>query len=120
MKIKELLKAIQPHAIFITLGFLLVMAFFNPLFIENKSMNQNDVFQGVGSGQEASNFRRETGEEALWTNSMFSGMPAYLINISWSGDLIKHIQRIVTVVISVCCPSKHFGFPFLLFHATRL
>ena len=96
MKIKELMKAVQSHTIFITLGFLLVMAFFNPLFIENKSMNQNDVFQGVGSGQEASNFRLETGEEALWTNSMFSGMPAYLINISWSGDFIKHIQRIIT------------------------
>jgi len=96
MKIKELMKAVQSHAIFITLGFLLVMAFFHPLFIENKSMNQNDVFQGVGSGQEASNFRLETGEEALWTNSMFSGMPAYLINISWSGDFIKHIQHIIT------------------------
>ena len=96
MKTKELLKAIQPHAIFITLGFLLVMAFFHPLFIENKSMNQNDIFQGVGSGQESSHFRQETGEEALWTNSMFSGMPAYLINISWSGDFIKHIQRIIT------------------------
>ena len=97
MKTKELLKEIQPHAIFITLGFLLVMAFFHPLFIENKSMNQNDIFQGVGSGQEVKNFRNETGEEALWTNSMFSGMPAYLINISWSGDLIKHIQRIITL-----------------------
>ena len=96
MKIIKLMKAVQSHAIFITLGFLLVMAFFHPLFIENKSMNQNDVFQGVGSGQEASNFRLETGEEALWTNSMFSGMPAYLINISWSGDFIKHIQRIIT------------------------
>ena len=97
MKTKELLKEIQPHAIFITLGFLLVMAFFHPLFIENKSMNQNDIFQGVGSGQEVKKFRNETGEEALWTNSMFSGMPAYLINISWSGDLIKHIQRIITL-----------------------
>ena len=100
MKTKELLKAIQPHAIFITFGFLLVMAFFHPLIIENKSMNQNDIFQGVSSGQEATHFRQETGEEALWTNSMFSGMPAYLINIYWSGDLIKYIQRIIT-----------FGFP---------
>ena len=100
MKTKELLKTIQPHAIFIILGFLLVVAFFHPLFIENKSMNQNDIFQGIGSGQEVSNFRYETGEEALWTNSMFSGMPTYLINIYWSGDLIKHIQRIIT-----------FGFP---------
>ena len=83
MKPIEILKIIKPHIIFISLGFLLVMAFFHPLFIENKSMNQNDVFQGIGSGQEASNFRQETGKEALWTNSMFSGMPAYLINISW-------------------------------------
>ena len=52
--------------------------------------------KALSSGQEATHFRQETGEEALWTNSMFSGMPAYLINISWSGDLIKHIQRIIT------------------------
>ena len=64
MKTKEILKIIQPHTIFISLGFLLVMSFFHPLFLENKSMNQNDVFQGIGSGQEASNFRQDTGKEA--------------------------------------------------------
>ena len=44
MKTKEILKIIQPHTIFISLGFLLVMSFLS-LFLENKSMNQNDVFK---------------------------------------------------------------------------
>lgn len=110
MKTKKILKVIQPHTIFITLGFLLVIAFFHPLFIENKSMNQNDVFQGIGSGQEASNFRQETGEEALWTNSMFSGMPAYLINISWSGDLIKYVQHIITLKFPSAAQVTILGF----------
>ena len=87
----KILKILQPHLIAIAAGFILTIAFFNPLFYENKSMNQNDVFQGVGSGQEVVDYRLETGEEALWTNRMFSGMPAYLINISWTGDFIKHI-----------------------------
>ena len=110
MKPTETLKIIQPHTIFITLGFLLVMAFFHPLFIENKIMNQNDVFQGIGSGQEARNFRQETGEEALWTNSMFSGMPAYLINIYWSGDLIKHVQHIITLKFPSAAQVTILGF----------
>ena len=110
MKTTEILKIIQPHTIFISLGFLLVMSFFHPLFLENKSMNQNDVFQGIGSGQEASNFRQETGKEALWTNSMFSGMPAYLINISWSGDLIKHVQKIITLNFPSAAQVTILGF----------
>jgi hypothetical protein len=93
----KILKILQVHLIAIAAGFILTIAFFNPLFYENKSMNQNDVFQGVGSGQEVVDYRLETGEEALWTNRMFSGMPAYLINISWTGDFIKHIQQIITL-----------------------
>ena len=93
----KLLKAALPHLLAVAVGAILVMLFFSPLFFENKIIDQNDIFQGIGAGEEAKQFRQETGEEALWTNSMFSGMPAYLINISYSGELIKYIHQLLSL-----------------------
>jgi hypothetical protein len=92
----KILKAALPHLISITFGAVLVIVFFSPLFFENKIIDQNDIFQGVGAGEEAIQYRNETGEEALWTNSMFSGMPAYLINTAFSGELIKYVHRLIS------------------------
>lgn len=93
----KILKAVLPHALAILFGAVLVILFFSPLFFENKIIDQNDIFQGIGAGEEAKQYRQETGEEALWTNSMFSGMPAYLINISFSGELIKYIHQFISL-----------------------
>ena len=87
---------VLPHLVAVIVFLLAVVVFYYPMFFENKSIYQNDVLQGVGGGQEASVFRKATGEEALWVNSMFSGMPAYMINTYWSGDLVKYIQNVIT------------------------
>ncbi len=80
------------------MAFLVVtLFFFNPIFFENKSIDQHDVAQGLGGGQEAKEFRATYNEEALWTNSMFGGMPAYLINVAWSGDMLKYAQNLISV-----------------------
>ena len=97
MNFNTLLRSAAPHAISLIGGFCLVILFFSPIFFENKTLDQNDVKQGVGSGIEVQDFRAETGEEALWTNSMFSGMPAYLINISYSGELVKYAHKIISM-----------------------
>ena len=42
---------------------------------------------------------------------MFSGMPAYLINISWSGDLIRETcSKNHHIKFPIGCSSDHFGF----------
>jgi hypothetical protein len=71
----KILKEALPHLLAIAFGAMLVIIFFSPLFFENKIIDQNDIFQGVGAGEEAKQYRESRGEEALWTNSMFSGMP---------------------------------------------
>ncbi|MFT4736054.1 MAG: hypothetical protein ACI8QD_000936 [Cyclobacteriaceae bacterium] len=90
-------KLALPHLLSILGGALLVIMFFSPLFFENKVLDQFDTVQGVSAGNEIKDFRTDTGEEALWTNSMFSGMPAYLINISYSGELVKYIHQIISL-----------------------
>ncbi|MFZ9045496.1 MAG: YfhO family protein [Cyclobacteriaceae bacterium] len=93
----KILKEALPHLLAIAFGAMLVIIFFSPLFFENKIIDQNDIFQGVGAGEEAKQYRESRGEEALWTNSMFSGMPTYLINISYSGELIKYVHRLISL-----------------------
>ncbi|MGI9544381.1 MAG: YfhO family protein, partial [Cyclobacteriaceae bacterium] len=84
---------VLPHLVAVAVFLLITVLFYSPIFFENKNVNQNDVLQGLGSGQEIRDYRDATGEEALWTNSMFGGMPAYLINTRWSGDLLSPLRH---------------------------
>ncbi len=87
---------VLPHLIAILFFLIITVVFYSPLFFENKILSQHDVSMGLGGGQEAKAYREATGEQALWTNAMFSGMPAYLINMGWSGNLVKYIQTAIT------------------------
>jgi hypothetical protein len=92
---------ILPHIIAVVVFLIVTILFFSPMFFSGKVIEQNDVVQGVASGQEIKEFRERTGEEALWTNSMFGGMPAYLINIKYQGEgIINFFQK-----------AYSFGFP---------
>lgn len=88
---------ILPHVIAILVFIIATVIFYHPVYFSGKEINQHDVLQGLGGGHELSEYRKETGKEALWTNSMFSGMPGYLINTQWSGDLLVYVQKIMTL-----------------------
>ena len=92
MKKVNLVKDVLPHIIAIVAFLLLTMAYYSPTVLEGKRLAQHDVMQGLGGGGEVKAFREATGEEALWTNAMFGGMPAYLISVGWSGDVLKYVQ----------------------------
>src|SRR5690606_28639304 len=70
-----------------------------PIFLDNKSLVQPDIQQWEGSAKELRDFRNATGEEGLWAGSMFSGMPAYLINVEWSNKPVLLVKQIVTVFL---------------------
>ena len=84
---------ILPHLIAIMAFVVLVILFFSPVFFENQEIKQHDILQGLGGAQELIEYRKKTGEEGLWTNSMFSGMPAYLVNLQFSGDVIAFVHK---------------------------
>jgi len=50
-----------------------------------------------GMSQEIREFEEQTGEETLWTNSMFGGMPAYLIYMINHGNIFKHLHRVLNL-----------------------
>ncbi|GAB2527216.1 YfhO family protein [Rufibacter soli] len=88
---------VLPHLLVVLFFLLLVVAYFSPIFFDGKSLMQHDVVQFQGGAKEIADFREKTGQEALWTNSMFSGMPAYLISVQFSGDLFQYVHSLFTV-----------------------
>lgn len=85
------------HLISLIVFISLTTYLFSPVFFENKEIKQHDIEQWKYSANETIEFRKNNKEEALWSNSMFSGMPAYLIDIKWSNYIISNIHKIYSV-----------------------
>lgn len=79
-------------AILVFIG--ITIAYFSPL-LEGKRLDQHDINMFKGMSKEIVDFREKTGEEALWTNSMFGGMPAWQISVIYSGNLMRYFKQIV-------------------------
>ena len=109
-------KKILPHIIALISFILIAMLYFSPL-IEGKKLDQHDVKTFIGQSKEIMDFREATGEEALWTNSMFGGMPAYQISVKQNGNLIKKAEYFFKAIVphpaSMIIISM-IGFYFLL------
>lgn len=67
-------------------------AYMAPL-LEGKVLRMDDIEHHKGMSKELADYREETGEEAIWTNSMFSGMPGYMISVIYPGNLGRHIAE---------------------------
>jgi len=65
---------------------------FSPIF-SGKALMQGDIVRYKGMSQEAVDFRNTQHSEALWTNSMFGGMPAYQISTQYPGNWLNKIDR---------------------------
>ena len=111
MKIKSYL----PHVIALVLFTVLSFAYFYPV-IEGKVLKANDSMVAKINAKEIQDFRDKYAKEPLWTNSLFSGMPAYLISAKYPGNLFKHLDtglRIFGMPVAVIFLSM-LGFYILL------
>ena len=93
---KTIIQKSVPHIIAILLFLIITLVYFSPI-LEGKKLEQSDIIQFRGMAQEIVEYREETGEEALWTNSMFSGMPAYLISVRYPFNLVRHIDQVLSL-----------------------
>ncbi|TDO03894.1 YfhO family protein [Sunxiuqinia elliptica] len=82
----------------IILFFILIsFIYFSPQ-LEGKQLDTHDISMYKGGAKELNDFRDETGEEALWTNSMFGGMPGYLLSTKYPGNLVAKVQAFTNVI----------------------
>jgi len=111
MKIKPYL----PHIVAVVLFTIISFAYFYPV-LEGKVLKANDSLVAKINAKEINDFREKYGSEPLWTNSLFSGMPAYLISTRYPGNLFKYIDtglRIFGMPVAVIFLSM-LGFYVLL------
>lgn len=87
-------KSAMPHLIAVLLFTIVSFVYFYPV-LEGKKLNAHDTKVYEGSSKEISDYRDKYGHEPLWTNSMFSGMPAYLISVLYPGNLFKHLDNLL-------------------------
>lgn len=84
----EKFKHPQVWGSFVALIIMIIISFayFHPDVVQGRVLQQYDMMQGAAIGQEAKAFEEATGEKALWTNSVFSGMPTFQISPSYSSN----------------------------------
>ena len=76
----NLIKTVLPHVVAIIVFLIISIVYFSP-FLEGKKLIQGDYVHFQGMSKEIMDFEKE-GVESQWTNSMFGGMPTYLIKSS--------------------------------------
>jgi len=67
--------------------------------LEGKEIEAHDTKTWKGISKEVRDFRAENNEEALWTNRLFGGMPAYLVSMSYKSNLIRYVSEIIQLGI---------------------
>ena len=90
--------------ILINLGIILffIVLAYGYLFplLEGKVIQMPDIEHWRGMSKELNDFREETGEEGIWTNSMFGGMPGYMISVRYPGNLAGFITGNIRKIFS--------------------
>lgn len=90
---------VLPHGVAVVVFLLVTLTFFSPVFFENRSLDQQDIQQHIGSSKSLRDYREATGQEGLWAPSMFSGMPAYLVNLEWSDGVVVTMKKVLTLFL---------------------
>ncbi|MFN5183361.1 MAG: YfhO family protein [Bacteroidota bacterium] len=92
---KLLIAITSSIAIFLVIN----LIFFRHGLSGEKVLNQGDVMNFKGAAKEVQDFRRNTGTEALWTNSMFGGMPAYQISVHYANRALGFTNSLMQLYL---------------------
>ena len=86
MKINEILRKALPYVIIVA-GFVMIAYAYAPQVLQGKVVNQSDISSWKGMSHEILEWNEEHPDDpALWTGSMFGGMPATQISVDYRGD----------------------------------
>jgi len=109
---KKLIPSVIPFFLFLVIAF----AYFSPL-LEGKSLKTQDITMHQGMSKETNDFRAEKDAETLWVNSVFSGMPTYLISAKYKGNFIR---KVLTPFYKIPRPASYLFFNLAFFYILLL
>src|ERR1700750_1971572 len=75
---RSLFNRVVPHLVAILIFLAAAVVYCKPAF-DNKVLFQEDVLQWQGMARNSFQYKENHGHFPLWSNSMFSGMPAFQI-----------------------------------------
>lgn len=85
-----------PIVIAIAIFAVISWVYFYPV-MQGKRVKQHDMEMHKGMAQELTQYRESTGETALWTNSAFSGMPAWNISAPQKTNLFQYVHKVLSI-----------------------
>ncbi|MGV3528910.1 MAG: YfhO family protein [Flavisolibacter sp.] len=83
---KGIFPQLLPHIIAVVVFLLVALVFCSPV-LQGMVLQQHDIIQWQAMAKSSFDFKEANGHFPLWTNSLFSGMPAYQIAMD-SGTLL--------------------------------
>lgn len=86
-----------PHILAVLGLLVLSIVYFSPV-LSGKTLALMDVQQASASAQEIRELAKATGQKPLWTDALFSGMPAYMIDFDYPHI---YIYKAITAVQNV-------------------
>ncbi|NCA77124.1 MAG: hypothetical protein EOM90_12395 [Alphaproteobacteria bacterium] len=89
-------KKLAPYLAAVVIFLIITFAYLTPL-LEGKRLMQSDIIHFQGMSKEIVDYRAKTGQEPLWTNSMFGGMPAYQISTKYTGNVLGYTDKILSL-----------------------
>lgn len=102
-------KRFIPHIAAIVIFAVITLIYFKPM-LSGKELKQGDIDRHKGMSKEIADYRITKKAEPLWTNSMFGGMPAYLISTLYPNNFIGKLDNVFKLFIPL--PA---GYVFLYF-----
>ncbi|MRT92278.1 YfhO family protein [Ancylomarina sp. 16SWW S1-10-2] len=94
MNFKSIFKSALPHLVSIVVFLIIGFIYFQPV-LEGKQLRKGDSVNAWGGKKEIIDYRKATGDDPLWTNSMFGGMPAYQINVDYEAKDMYTFKQIM-------------------------
>jgi len=106
-----------PHIIALLSFILIACVYFSPQ-LSGKVLQQGDLVTHKGMVKELWDYKDKTGKDALWTNSMFGGMPAYQIAAPQKYNISKYIEK--TLNLWMPRPIGYFIYAMIGFYILLL
>lgn len=108
-----LFQKILPHLVAVVI-FLLVAVIYCKPALEGRVVNQSDITQWKGSIQQSIEYKQQHGHYPLWTNSLFSGMPAFYIGYDGNNILPWFFHGLLTLHLPI--PIQFFFLACICFY----
>ncbi len=105
-------KKFRPHLLII-LGFAVLSLLYCYPQLQGKVLSQSDEIHWKAMAHEGMEWHKNTGENVLWTNSMFGGMPTYTFYVPVGDNYVSFIQTAVELLGK---PAYFFFLAMLCFY----